>query len=286
MSDVNEQMEVDSGNKLFWDELCGSALAKFLEINDASPESLKKFDDYYMDYYPYLDKYLSAEQFKDKTVLEVGLGYGTLANYLAKSCKHYSGLDIAKNAVAMTNHRISENNLSGEAEVGSILNHTFPENHFDFIVSIGCFHHTGNMQRCIDQTYKFLKPGGKAIIMVYNQFSLRQWVNWPKSTGKSLINQLVQRPKKEHSSEEQRLAYDASTDGEIAAPETVFYSKHDIHKIFSQFKSVQITRENFDDQFTVNFCNIRNINFGLRTSRLSGFWAQKFGLDLYIEATK
>src|SRR4051812_21685656 len=41
-----------ANNARFWDELCGSALARSLGIADASRESLSRFDRAYLDLYP------------------------------------------------------------------------------------------------------------------------------------------------------------------------------------------------------------------------------------------
>ena len=71
------QEAIDAGNARFWDELCGSALARQLRIEDASADSLRRFDDAYLDLYPYLEQYLDARAVAGRSVLEVGLGYGT-----------------------------------------------------------------------------------------------------------------------------------------------------------------------------------------------------------------
>ena len=54
------QSDIDSRNKDFWDELCGSGLAQSIGIDDNSPENIEKFDSAYMDLYPYLYKYLPS----------------------------------------------------------------------------------------------------------------------------------------------------------------------------------------------------------------------------------
>jgi hypothetical protein len=51
---------IDAGNAQFWDELCGSALARQLGIDDASQESLSRFDAAYLALYPYLPGYLDG----------------------------------------------------------------------------------------------------------------------------------------------------------------------------------------------------------------------------------
>ena len=49
---------LDDRNAAFWDELCGSSLARSIGITDASAESLARFDAAYMGHYPYLPQYL------------------------------------------------------------------------------------------------------------------------------------------------------------------------------------------------------------------------------------
>jgi ubiquinone/menaquinone biosynthesis C-methylase UbiE len=275
------QEEIDKKNQSYWNELCGTPLAQYLGVVDSSPESLEKFDTYYMQLYPYLKNYVPTEHILGKKVLEVGLGYGTMGQYLACHGAEYHGLDIAENAVKMTKHRLEQNNLSGQVVVDSMIHCPFPDNYFDYVVSIGCFHHTGNMQRCIEQTYRVLKPGGNAVIMVYNKFSLRQWVKWPKITTKNLVSQLVNKDNRSKALMSQRQAYDASINDNVAAPETEFFSKKEIKNIFSSFKRTKVTCENFDDYFKWNF-----LEFGARSNYLDSIWARRLGLDLYIQATK
>jgi ubiquinone/menaquinone biosynthesis C-methylase UbiE len=278
------QEEIDQKNKSFWNELCGTQLAKELGVVDASPESLAKFDDFYLDYYPYLAKYLHLDQIKGKNVLEVGLGYGTVSQLLASAGANYHGLDIAANAVAMAQHRLEQNKKSGDVRVGSMIECPFEDNYFDYVVSIGCFHHTGDLQACIDQTHRILKPGGKAIIMVYNKFSLRQWAWWPLRTAKNLMAQYVTK-NATSVSESQRKAYDASSTQE-AAPMTEFFSVQEIENIFNAYNTVKVTRENFDEGFKFRVGRVSIYNFKSRKTYLDSSLARKLGLDLYIEAVK
>lgn len=91
---VNLQKDIDSKNADFWQELCGTQLAQKLGVVDSQPESLAKFDKYYLDFYPYLKKYLHLDQLKSKNVLEVGLGYGTVSQLLGLAGANYHGLNI------------------------------------------------------------------------------------------------------------------------------------------------------------------------------------------------
>ena len=89
----------------------------------------------------------------------------------------------------MTNLRMQLQGFGGRAIQGSALDMPFPDESLDFVFSIGCFHHTGNVQRCLDETYRVLRPGGTAVLMVYNKFSLRQWTRWPFFTFKELLRE-------------------------------------------------------------------------------------------------
>ena len=127
--------EVSRKNSEFWNELCGTSLAKSLGIMDASKDSLKKFDDWYFDFYPYLSSHIPFHEIAGRDVLEIGLGYGTVSQRLAEAGARYTGLDIAEGPVAMANHRLSQAGLPGKALQGSILSPTFSAESFDLIVA-------------------------------------------------------------------------------------------------------------------------------------------------------
>ena len=109
------QGEIDARNQTFWDELCGTQLAKQLGVFDSSPASLANFDKWYMDFYPYLERHVPFAELNGTKVLEVGLGYGTMSQKLAESGADYHGLDIAAGPVSMVNHRLAQSGLSGMA---------------------------------------------------------------------------------------------------------------------------------------------------------------------------
>ena len=142
---MTQQREIDNGNATFWNELCGTQLAKSLGVVDASPTSLKRFDDWYLAFYPYLASHIPFAAMTGRDVLEIGLGYGTVSQKIAESGARYCGLDIARGPVDMVNHRLRQAGLPGEARQGSVLAAPLPDARFDHIVTIGCLHHTGNI---------------------------------------------------------------------------------------------------------------------------------------------
>ena len=166
-------------NSAFWDELCGTRLARSIGVTDDSAESLARFDNWYFRLYPYLEHYIPFNRVDGKEVLEVGLGYGSVAHLLAKHGAHYRGLDIADGPVKIVNHRLKLLGSNGEALKGDILECPFGDESFDMVIAIGCFHHTGDIGRAIAETWRVLQRGGEAIVMVYNGYSYRRWLRWP-----------------------------------------------------------------------------------------------------------
>lgn len=273
-----DQENISNKNSEFWDELCGSQLAKFLGITDSSAESLKKFDDWYFDFYPYLFDHIPFADLKGKDVLEVGLGYGTVAQKLAESGVNYQGLDIAAGPINMVNHRLNQMGLSGNAMQGSILEPPFSDESFDAIVAIGCLHHTGNLKLAIERCWNLLRPGGSLIFMVYYAYSYRRFRIAPATTLKYMAKELVgYRGVVGNSDVLERAAYDSNSEGG-GAPHTDWISTRSLQNICSQFSDFSATIENIDQE--------RPFSRIPRTRLLTTCLPAIVGLDLYVTATK
>ena len=241
------QADIDRQNSQFWDELCGTDLARRLGISDFSAASLARFDHHFLTMYPYLTKYLELDRVAGKDVLEVGLGYGTVSQLLAGRAKSYVGLDIAAGPVAMVNRRMSLFNLTGTAQQGSILEAPFADGSFDVVVTIGCLHHTGDLQRALDHVHRVLRPGGWALVMIYNAFSYRRWWTEPASTARTLWRDYFGAGSDAPASDAERGAYDSSSSG-APAPCTVFTSSRRLRAMCGRFAAIDIHKENADQE--------------------------------------
>ena len=107
------EQSIDARNARFWNELCGSIFAQKIGIKDHSIESLRRFDEAYLNFYPYLLKEVVLDDFAGKKILEIGLGYGTLGQKIIEAGAHYTGLDIAEGPVKMVHHRLALQHLPG-----------------------------------------------------------------------------------------------------------------------------------------------------------------------------
>jgi len=274
-----EQDAIGSANASFWDELCGSNAAKVLGVTDASPQSLKRFDDWFLGFYPYLFQHVPFDELRAKSVLEIGLGYGTVAQRLAESGAHYAGLDIASGPVAMAKHRLQQVAPHSEIKQGSVLSAPFTADSFDFIVTIGCLHHTGNMARALSECRRMLRPGGKLIAMVYYAYSYRRWMQARNETLRYWLRERVgYRGVVRSLRESEKWDYDHNSAGN-AAPHTDFVSIVSLRNMCAEFSK-------FD-------CQLENINieppfekWPSRHELLKTLWPGLFGLEIYFTAVK
>lgn len=272
------QSDISNRNSDFWNELCGTQLAKSLGITDSSPESLKKFDDWYFDFYPYLFDHIPFADLAGRDVLEVGLGYGTVSQRLAQTGSKYVGLDIAQGPVQMVNHRLAQQSLSGAATQGSILEPPFADASFDAIVAIGCLHHTGNMALAIERCWSLLRPGGRLIFMVYYAYSYRRFRMAPVATARHMLREIFgYRGVFGQSAERERAAYDAGSSGE-GAPHTDWISARSLRALCHKFSSFTAKTENIDQE--------RPFSRTPRAELLATRWPAIVGLDLYATARK
>jgi len=271
-----QQNEIDAQNAKFWDELCGSALARSIGITDITPETLKKFDQVYMEIYPYLPGYVTRENLNDKRVLEVGLGYGTLGQFLALQGCEYFGLDIAEGPVVVMSDRLRFLGIKTKdhVRIGSALDIPFETESFDFVYSVGCLHHTGNLAQSVEEVYRVLKPGGKAVIMLYNRHSFRQLVQIPYQRFQKRLTLSG----KKNFSEWIRSLYDTNLNGEVA-PYTDYVSRADVKRLFRKFSALKIDSQNFDNYVLFKLLLIPRTNLLNNLGRI-------VGLDLYIVAQK
>jgi SAM-dependent methyltransferase len=232
---------INAANASFWDELCGSSAARAWGITDSSVDSLRRYDDNFFTFYPYLDRHIDWQSMRDKRVLEVGLGYGSVSQKLAESGALFTGLDVAANPVLMVNHRLEQNGLRGTAVQGTILDPPFRESSFDVIVAIGCLHHTGNLPAAIESCWRLLAPAGRLIGMVYYAFSYRQmWIE-PRRTFRHLLQELAGHPGTVRDGN--TFGYDHASDGSLA-PSTEFVSIKSLRSFCCGFADFHARLEN------------------------------------------
>lgn len=269
--------ELERANAEFWSSLCGSWLARQCGATGRDPDSLRRYDRAYLDFYPYLLDYVRPGELRDRDVLEVGLGYGTLGQAIAEHGARYLGMDISPVPVEMMRYRLEAFGLPGEASQRDFLDNGLPDQSFDALVSIGALHHTGSLEHCLAEAYRLLRPGGRACLMVYNAFSYRHWATAPLRTLAAAIRERLA-VRKPVFNDRLRKFYDADAD-DNAAPFTEFNSIRRMEALLANFSSVQCRLENCAD------FKLLGVKFANRTTMLP-ILGRLLGTDIYINAVK
>jgi ubiquinone/menaquinone biosynthesis C-methylase UbiE len=228
---------LDDRNADFWDELCGTTLARSIGVTERTPEQVARFDAEFLRMYPYLGRYV-PDVFHGDRVLEVGLGYGTLGGMLVARGATYTGVDLAAGPVEMMRFRIDGAGRSDTcvARQASVLDLPFEDDSFDHAFTIGCLHHTGDIPGAVRELHRVLRPGGEAVVMLYSKWSWRTLARVPYDTFARLRGR---------DNERLRASYDTDSEGRVA-PHTDFVSVRQAKRIFADagFGRIRVDRRN------------------------------------------
>jgi ubiquinone/menaquinone biosynthesis C-methylase UbiE len=160
-----------------WDrDPCGSQYGE-----DASHGSLQWFlniEQHRYGYYaPWMPTLMEFSGHPGERVLEVGAGLGTDLAQFARNGSIVTDLDMSAGHLELAKLNFARRGLTGAFHHGDAENMPFDDATFDVVYSNGVIHHTPNTSRVIGEIRRVLKPGGRAIIMVYAEHSLNYWRN-------------------------------------------------------------------------------------------------------------
>jgi len=122
-------------------------------------------------------------------VLEVGCGLGTDGAQFAEAGADYTGVDLTEAAVDLARTRFELFNLKGTFQTEDAEKLTFPDESFDLVYSHGVLHHTPDTQKAIDEIHRILRPGGRAVVMLYhrNSYNFRVNISLLRRVGADLL---------------------------------------------------------------------------------------------------
>jgi SAM-dependent methyltransferase len=113
----------------------------------------------------------------EKKVLEIGCGLGTDGAQFAQAGADYTGVDLTEAAVGLARRRFELFSLSGKFQVADAENLDFPDESFDVVYSHGVLHHTPDTVKSVAEVHRVLKPGGRAVVMLYHRNSYNYRIN-------------------------------------------------------------------------------------------------------------
>ena len=234
-------------------------------------------------------------------VLEIGCGIGTDGAQFAKAGADYTGVDLTEAAIELARKRFELSGLQGKFEVADAENLQFPDESFDLVYSHGVLHHTPDTARAVRETHRVLKPGGRAIVMLYHRgsYNYRVGIRVLRRAGAGLLNSdagiklinvftgepvedlreraaLVRANRNGNFSAAELL--NQSTDG-AGNPLARVYSRREARELFRDFRRVELRTYFLNKRFIPIIGNLlpRSIESAL---------ASRWGWHLWIFATK
>jgi ubiquinone/menaquinone biosynthesis C-methylase UbiE len=122
-------------------------------------------------------------------ILEIAPGPGYLAIELAKLGYTVVGLDISETFVQIAQDKAREAGIAVEFRHGNASDMPFDAGTFDFIICVAAFKNFTEPAQAIQEIYRVLKPGGKALISDLRRDASREEINTHiKALGLSRIN--------------------------------------------------------------------------------------------------
>ena len=189
------------------------------------------------------------------TLLEIGCGMGDDTAQWAKRGMRITAIDLTEPAVACTRKRLHLCGLKATVQTGNAEALDFADNSFDIVYSFGVLHHSPDTQKTIDEVWRVLKPGGMAIIMLYNRNSLNY-----------VVHRLLSYP------------FDGSRPDPCPVEHT--YTKTQIREMFKKFTSCSI---DVDYLFGTGYGVLINT---LTPRRLHSYLGKRIGWHLMINSIK
>ena len=144
----------------------------------------------YGEYAPWMFEVMEFGRHAGHKVLEIGGGLGTDLSQFARNGALVTDLDLSAGHLEHAKENFALRGLSGEFVHHDAETLPFPDNTFDVVYTNGVIHHTPNTLRVVGEIRRVLKPGGKAIVMMYAEHSWHYWYRlvWEQGVKHHLLD--------------------------------------------------------------------------------------------------
>jgi SAM-dependent methyltransferase len=176
-----------------------------------------ELDAYRFDKLRYLPQLIDFTAYRDRRLLEVGCGVGIDLLRFARGGAIVAGVDLSEIAIDLARANVAHHGYAADLQVMNGEDLRFADASFDAVYAHGVLQYTADAGRMVQELHRVLRPGGEAILMVYNRYS---WLNLlAKLTGVALEHQ--------------------------DAPRFQTYSIGQFRQLLAPFRSVRIIPERF-----------------------------------------
>ena len=205
----------------------------------SQPHSLDWFKeleaDRYGSYAPWMPEVMEFSGHANEEVLEIGGGLGIDLAQFASAGAQVTDLDLSAGHLALAEEHFRLRGLTGRFIHHDGEHLPFADGTFDLVYSNGVIHHTPNTKRMVDEIYRVLKPGGRAIVMVYAENSLNYWRN-------IFFWRAVKEGQVAQSSMGDILSRSVELSTTDARPLVKVYTRERLKRMFARFAGVEISK--------------------------------------------
>lgn len=106
---------------------------------------------------PYILDFAEFSHYKQKKVLEIGVGLGADHQQFAAAGAELTGIDLTERAIEYTQRRLQLFGLHSNLNTGDAENLSFADNSFDLVYSWGVLHHSPDTQKTFTEVFRVLK---------------------------------------------------------------------------------------------------------------------------------
>ncbi len=173
--------------------------------------------------FPWIMQRIDGEslRLKGKSLLEIGCGMGYDSLEFIRRGVRVTAVDLSPRAVEFCKQHFQTVGADAEeVRVDNALSLSFADDSFDAVWSNGVLHASGDTQKAIDEVFRVLKPGGRAIISHF--YRKPSWMYLLKHAGRANIEYDDEDP-----------------------PVNDFYTEAEIEAMFHKFDIVETHREHY-----------------------------------------
>jgi SAM-dependent methyltransferase len=152
----------------------GSNPAGDLAAGDASlgsAESFRRIEAHRYREQPWMHETFNFDAYRDRDVLEIGVGLGTDHLQFARAGARLTGIDLTPRCIDLTRARFAMEGRQSDLRVMDAEKLEFESGSFDAVFSFGVLHHTPYPERAFAEVRRILRPGGVFLGGLYNRDS-------------------------------------------------------------------------------------------------------------------
>lgn len=282
--------------RAFWQaHPCGT---KFSDAEIGTPEFFERVEAHRYEKEWHIPAAANFASTRDLRVLEIGCGMGTDGAQFAKAGADYTGIDLTDAAVELARKRFQVSGLKGQFRVADAERLDFPDASFDLVYSHGVLHHTPDIEAAVREIHRVLKPGGRAMVMLYHRGSYNYRVGirvlrragaglLASEAGIKLINFLTREPidsLREHA----QLAKNGNSSADDFLSQSTDGAGNPLARVYSRREARDLFKDFHDVELRAYFLNKRFIPIigSLLPRAVESALASRWGWHLWIYATK